>query len=467
MFLLPLAALLLAAPPLWAQAPPLPQGLESSAPPPSAAPALPEGLGGSPPPPLPAGLDAAAPTPADQDKTDAASPFPLALHGFWDTRAGFRTQHDPAQSKGATLAETRLQLKTDKSWDRLSFDITADTYLDGVEERAVFDMRQLRLTWTPLDSVDIRVGRQVLTWGTGDMLFINDLFPKDWNAFFIGRDTEYLKAPSDALRAGWFNDWVNVEVVYTPKFDPDRHITGKRISYYSAMHGRTVGWGDELSTDTPDRWFTDDEWALRLYRNFGSTQVALYGYSGFWKSPGGMRLLPPQGVFPKLRVYGASVRGAVGRGIASAEAGYYDSYEDRKGGNVFVNNSEFRLLMGYERELAKELTGGVQYYLEHMVRHGAYRRSLWFFMPERDENRHVFTVRLTKLLLNQNLVLSLFTYYSPSDNDGYLRPNISYKINDHWAVDAGGNIFLGAWNASFFGQFEDNTNVYAGMRWSF
>jgi hypothetical protein len=48
----------------------------------------------------------------------------------------------------------------------------------------------------------------------------------------------------------------------------------------------------------------------------------------------------------------------------------------------------------------------------------------------RDGDRLVTTVRLTKLLMNQNLRLSLFGYYSPSDKDVYLRPNVNYKVSD-------------------------------------
>ena len=84
-----------------------------------------------------------------------------------------------------------------------------------------------------------------------------------------------------------------------------------------------------------------------------------------------------------------------------------------------------------------------------------------------DEDRHVITVRLTKLLMEQNLHLSLFTFYSPSDQDMYLRPKAHYKISDSWAVEGGGNIFVGDEDHTFFGQFEDNTNMYAAMRYSF
>lgn len=456
----PLPAGLEDAPP--ATEPPLPQGLETPS-----EPALPEGLESSSEPALPPGLESSDLLSETTEESVPARKPPFELHGFWDIRAGTRVQSDPAQSKDATLGESRLQLKTDKGWDKVFVEFTADGVFDAVNERAKLDIRQWRLTWTPVDALDIRIGRQVLTWGTGDMLFINDLFPKDWVSFFSGRNEEYLKAPSNAVRAGWFNDWMNMEVAWSPRFDSDRHITGKRFSYYSPIHGTTVGSDNQVRVNKPDDFFEDDEIALRLYRSIGSAQLAFYGYSGYWKSPGGMQIFPFRSVFPKLRAYGASLQGALGRGVGSIEIGYYDSREDRGGRKALINNSEFRVLLGYEREIAKELTLGLQYYLEHMMQYGAYRDTLPFFMTARDRDRHVLTVRLTKLLMNQNLILSFFGYFSPSDADAYLRPGITYKISDTITLETGGNIFLGNSRTSFFGQFQDNTNVYAGLRFSF
>jgi hypothetical protein len=164
------------------------------------------------------------------------------------------------------------------------------------------------------------------------------------------------------------------------------------------------------------------------------------------------------------------VRGPLGGGIANAEAAYYDSREDRQGNNRFINNSELRFLVGYERqmpEIAPDLTLGGQYYVEWMLDYDEYRRTLLWLYDPRDELRHVVTFRVTKLLLNQNLELSLFAYYSPSDRDAYLRPNVSYKIDDHWTAEIGGNVFFGAEQHTFFNQFADNTNVYMALRYSF
>ena len=137
------------------------------------------------------------------------------------------------------------------------------------------------------------------------------------------------------------------------------------------------------------------------------------------------------------------------------------------GANPFINNSELRFLVGYEQDLGHELTMGVQYYVEHMLDYDDYRRTLPAGSHPRDENRHVVTLRLTKLLMNQNLRLSMFVYYSPSDHDAYLRPSVNYKVNDHWTLEAGANVFTGDRSHTFFGQFERDTNVYLAARYSF
>jgi len=239
------------------------------------------------------------------------------------------------------------------------------------------------------------------------------------------------------------------------------------------MLGRLAGRYDHARFDVPDNCFRDDEWAARLYKNVKGYELAAYGYWGYWKSPGGFDPAAGRATFPRLAVYGASVRGQVGEGIGNLEAGYYDSRDDRNGDDPFVNNSQFRFLAGYERDLpmiAQDLTVGAQYYLELMTEHDAYVRSvraLHAGMHTADEFRQVVTFRITKLLMNQNLKLGLFLFYSPTDDDAYLRPNANYKIDDYWTVEIGGNVFLGKRGDTFFGQFEDANNLYASVRYGF
>ena len=447
-----------------ANEPALPTGTE---------PALPTGAE----PALPAGLKTTAATKPAAAKS-ANWLRQVGLTGFLDVRGGVRTQRDTTQ-RDASLGEARLQLDFQKAWQKVTFKLVADFVYDPVldhhtidleQGQGWLDLRQANAAFSPAPFMDVKLGRQILTWGTGDLLFLNDMFPKDWQAFFIGRNVEYLKAPSDALKMSLFTELANLDVVFTPRFDADRFIRGERISYWNSMLARQAGRDAIVEVDQPNEWLRDHEWAARLSKNVGGYELAGYGYWGYWKSPGGFD--PPTGraTFPRLSVYGASARGQLARGIANLEAAYYDSRQDRRGDDPFVNNGQVRLLAGYEQDLAqiaRDLTVGVQYYLEWMTDYDRYARALPPGLRRADEDRHVVTIRLTKLLLQQNLKLSLFAYYSPTDSDAYLRPSASYKVDDHWTVEVGGNVFFGSRDHTFFGQFENNSNVYAALRYGF
>ncbi|MCB2262251.1 MAG: hypothetical protein LGR52_04830 [Candidatus Thiosymbion ectosymbiont of Robbea hypermnestra] len=395
------------------------------------------------------------------------------LHGFVDARYGLRTQSDP-NSGQETLNELRLQLKGTWSHDLFTATARSDFLYDGIARRhdhinletgaGPVDLRELNLLFTPAEFMDIKIGRQILTWGTGDLLFVNDLFPKDWQSFFSGRDEEYLKAPSDALLISLFSPFANLDIAYSPHFDADRFIDGERLSYWD---GKRLT-GARLRTDKPDEWLEDDEIALRVSRNLQGWESALYGYRGRWKTPRGFDPVTGRNTFPKLLVYGVSLRGPLAGGIANLEVGYYDSREDRSGVDPFVPNGQVRLLAGYEHEIITNLTGSMQYYLEHRLDHDEYRAAF----PgapgtEADENRHTLTMRLTRMLMNQNLTLGLFVYWSPSDRDGYLLPSAAYKLSDDWLLEARGNLFFGSHNHTFFGQLEDNSNLTFTARYSF
>ena len=403
---------------------------------------------------------------AAAEKSDVQSLFSnMDIHGFYEIRSGYRLRQDKYQ-KDMSIMEQRLQIDMSSYLDWAEFKVKGDTIGDLVEERGDFDLREAYISTRPYDFMDLKVGRQTLTWGTGDLVFINDLFPKDWQSFFIGRDNEYLKAPSDALKVSLFSDTANLDIVYTPQFDSDRFINGERLSYWNSNLGRTAGRDAIQTTHKPDTWFKDDEIAARLYKNINGYEYALYGYRGFWKSPGGQNARATRVLFPALNVYGASVRGSVGKGIGNLEFGYYESDEDQSGKNGNINNSELRYLAGYSQEIGKDFTAGLQYYIEQMLDYKQHKRSAPSGLV-RDEYRHLITLRLTKLLMNQNLKCSLFTYFSPSDKDVYFRPNVNYKVNDNMAVEVGANIFFGDYPNTFFGQFQDNTNIYTALRYSF
>lgn len=396
----------------------------------------------------------------------SGSGFPprIEAHGFIESRTGVRTQKDPCE-KDISLMEIRLQGEFFMETDSAEFRYKGDVWHDGVKEQREYDTREAWFFARPLDFLDVKIGRQVLTWGTGDLVFLNDLFPKDWQSYFIGRDREYLKAPSDAAKISLFSETANLDLVYTPAFDPDRYITGAYVSYWNEDLKRRAGQDAPVVAHAPDRWFRDDELAFRIYRNLRSHELAFYGYRGFWKHPAG-KTATGTGAFPRLNVYGASLRGRLGSGIGNLEVAYYQSAEDKKGSDPGIRNSEMRYLAGYTRDIARDLNLSAQYYLEQMLDYSRYRAD-----PPggslRDRLRQVITLQLTGLFMNQNLELSLSSCYSPGDQDAFFRSTLRHTWTDRVTLEAGAHIFAGQKPHTFFGQFEKNTSIHAAIRYSF
>ncbi|MBK1671032.1 hypothetical protein CKO28_23780 [Rhodovibrio sodomensis] len=454
-----------------ANGPELPQGLDgrtggSDDGPAGAGPRLPQGLGGG-----SARDTTAEPTAEDTDAQSDAPIFGLLtdwrLGGYIDTRAGARVTPRTDQ-EGVSLAETRVEVKALRSWPDVTATVRAHLVADAVAEQhepdlqsgqGALDLREANVFWRATDFMDIKAGRQILTWGTGDFVFLNDLFPKDYRSFFIGRRDTMLKAPSDAVKASFYSDLANLDVVYTPQFDADRHITGDRLSYFNPFQQRIVGDGTPLDVRQPDDLFTDDEWAARAHRQIGRYGTALYFYDGFWKSPEGVLRNSQQVTFPRLRTYGASIEGPVPTlgGIANAEVAYYDSLDDRNGTDPTVPNRQARLLIGYEREIVANLSGSVQFFRTERLND-----------PQgRDDRRNLWTVKLQKDWPGEQVSATLFAFYSPTAQDGYLRPRMSWSPSDRWTLEVGANWLFGADDDTRFGQLKHNTNAFVGARIGF
>ncbi len=395
------------------------------------------------------------------------------LHGFAEVAAGAKFGDERAEKNDYNMAETRLQLKyryfpalTEEYGGELS--LKGELLYDGYKEELSTEVRDLNLFISPVPSIDIKIGRQILTWGTGDLLFINDLFPKDYISFFTGRATEYLKRPSNAIRLWYFRDSISFDLVIIPQFEPNKSISGRRLSFYDGLTDKIIGFESTRKLIKPAKTVNNAELSLRLYKTIKSYEAAIYLFKGFYKEPrqtldATNRLF----TYPRLRVYGASLRGPVAGGIGSFEVGYYDSRDDTGGTDNSIENSSVKYLAGYTRDLGNDLKAGAQYQIEQMLDFKAYKANLLSGSPAQDELRHLLTLRLTQLLRAQTVDANLFIFYSPTDEDTYLRPSIGYKANDALKITLGANIFSGNKDHTQFGSLEGNNNLYLRARYSF
>jgi len=375
----------------------------------------------------------------------------LDIHGFAEYRVGSFTQ---SHFKDYSINEVRVQASTKYIIDdNKFFAFKGDVYHDEVLNETDIEIREAYLFLRPHNDIDIKLGRQIVLWGTGDMVYVSDFSPKSWTSGFIGREDEYGKLPSDSLRVNGYFGEHHFDFVSNLRFRPDETPTSDRFLVYDPLTGGFIGNGNGPDNVYDDGWFEDMTFALRYAYEYNGYEFNAYVYNGYWTIPS-QYLLPPSNnyTYSGLNAYGGSVQGNLGKGIANVEVAYYDSKDDRSGDDPLINNSLLRTLVGYEQEVTTNFSAGVQ---------------AMYDVIEKESNYQLYTLRLTRFLLQQTLKLSSFTYYSSTADDMFWKLNLDYQYSDEWTVYTGANFFSGKNNDTFFGAVQDNSNVFVGLRYNY
>ncbi len=390
----------------------------------------------------------------------------ISIHGFLQGNYSAGLNESNPDGGDFKWTEEKLQLKINAEKEPFYLFIKTDLSYDHIGEKSKLELREGYLDYLS-DNWDLRLGRQVITWGVGDLIFINDIFPKDYEAFFSGRPMEYLKKGVDGIKIGMYPSLTSIELVVIPFFEPNVYTDNKRFWMFDPMPAVTNRREEEPSTK-----IENTEIALRIYRSVSEFDVSLYFYRGFYRKPSILpdSLTSPTKIklfYPELSAYGASLQGRALDGIVSLEAGLYDSRQDRKGADPMVPNQSTRFLMGYQRQFWEDFTTGMQYYTVYMHDYEQYKTKLSSGFPQEKRLQDILTLRLTHLFMHQTLRLSLFSFWSISDGDYMLNPETKYNFSDHLWAAVGANIFGGGevWNQ--FGQLDKNDNFYLQLRYEF
>lgn len=388
------------------------------------------------------------------------------IHGFIQGNYSADTDARNPDNGRLKWSEERGQLRLDATREPYRLFIKTDVFYDNVAQAQDVELREGYVDLTG-EKWDARAGRQIITWGVGDLIFINDVFPKDYEAFFSGRPMEYLKKGVDGVKAGLYPGGVSIEAVAIPFFEPNNLPDTRRFWLFDPMPNVQNRVKKEPAS-TP----RNTELAIRAYGSAAGFDASLYAYKGWHRNPsmrpGGMgspaRITL---VYPELRVYGGSLQKAALDGVMSLEAGYYDSRDGKAGQDPLVPNSQARFLAGYQRQLREDLTLGVQYYGERMMQYSAYESTAMPGFPKEPRYRQVASLRLTQLLMHQNLRLQWFSFYGITDRDYLLNPEARYNFTDNIWAAVGAMIFGGAKDTTQFGSLDRNDNAYMQVRYEF
>ena len=385
----------------------------------------------------------------------------VTLSGFIQQNTAFNTAGQNPDGRHYKWLEERAQIKLDAAEGDWRLLAKGDLAYDHLGRQDESELREGYIDYAG-GNWDLRLGRQVITWGLGDLVFVNDFFPKDHEALFAGRPLEYLKRGVDAVKLGAYPEFASFELVLAPNFRESRTPDAGRFWLYDPMP--TVVNRETVKPKEGDV-------ALRVYRDIAGYDAAIYLHRGFQRTPS----MRPDNMtattkityfYPKLSIYGASLSGRAGEGVLSLEAAYYDSREDRAGNDFAVPNSQMRLLAAYQIQPKEDLSLGLQYYAEHMYDYDAYLAALPTSFPADKRWSHAVTARLTQFFLHQTLRFSAYASYNASNGDRFVNPELRYSFTDKVWGALGANLFGGKpWGQ--FGQLSRDDHLYLQVRYEF
>ncbi|MBI3911348.1 MAG: hypothetical protein HY320_10505 [Armatimonadetes bacterium] len=398
---------------------------------------------------------------ADAEGTPEKKPS-LLIHGFLQQNSSLRATR-PVQ---LLKVESRLQLDLSQKAPRWGFLAKTDFVYDPAAVQgssAHVDLREGYLTWHGR-SLDLRIGKQIITWGVGDLIFLTDLFPKDWVSFITGAPIEYLKKGSTAVKANYYLDDWSLEAIFIPTFQRDTFPIGEKLTHFVPFPEATAS-----RLVLPPRTLANAELALRASRMIGGYSTSLYLFRGTDPMPS-FHFDPATTTVTvrphRLNMVGASAQGDLRGTLLSGEFAYYDT-EDSAGTDPEIANPSLNLLLAAERVLRDKRTASVQLFFGDMLHHGRYEASLPTGFPRQRQLRKTVTLRLRDSLRRDTFRPTVFLLYNLDDQDFFVKAEYEQDLTPGTWYALGVNLFGGKFRHTLYGQFRGNENIYFTLRRAF
>jgi hypothetical protein len=347
------------------------------------------------------------------------------------------------------------------------------SYPGGVELREAY----LDLYSFPFSSVDLRLGRQIINWGSADALNPTSNISPD-NLEILLDFGEHLAV--DAFQGTYYGSNLNLTCVFVPTFTPSRlpppSYSSALLSAFSSGLSLPPGVSIEGFTqqiELPDRNLTESsQYAVKLSTFMNGFDLSFSYYYGRYHLPIPSAISMSDSVitliYPEVQVIGGDFAGAIGSvGIWGEGAVFFPEevlfdIPELPGEEILKDEPYARFIAGCD------YTFGNGVYVNTQVLHG-------FLHEQGSENLNDYlTFGAEQSFLNSKLTLvpvsfaiSVSDWDDPTENYGLAYvPELTYRPVDNIELTIGGAILHGE-GENLFRQLNDRDELYLKARASF
>ena len=337
------------------------------------------------------------------------------------------------------------------------------------EEKTQFQLREFTLE-NMIGSTFMLFGKQQIVWGKADGLKVLDVVnPQDWREFILD-DFDDSRIPLWAVNLEkTFDDKTIQFITILEQQYHEYPEQGEAYAITSPLFVPEVPTGVDVHVHTrkePKRVFKDADFGLRM-TGFSSGWDYSLNYLYHYDDNAALFrqiVITPQGPQVHIRpehkrshLIGGSVSNAFGDLTIRSELGVsldkYYSTNDLNDKDGVVKTNELAYVIGLDWFGFSDTLVSFQLFQSAIQHHE--QEML------RDSVNTTATLLIEKDYLNDTLKSRILWLHGSNDNDGLVRPKLSYQVDDMVEVWLGADIFYGDQDG-IYGQFKENDRVFIG-----
>ncbi len=382
----------------------------------------------------------------------------IAPRGFADSVHAVQLGEEGSMFNSKTRARLGLEASADDSLLFLSLDAIHNAV---IESQTGFFLHEAYAEYVS-DLWDIRVGRQIITWGKADGIRITDLISPSDMTEFIALEFDDVRMPVDAVKFRFLGENMNVELIGIPVFTPGKGAPADS-PWHIAPQLPESGNVRMNKAEEPELNYESVEGAAKLSLFLPGVDLAfsaMYLWDDFpvidGETEGETVVFTPR--YHRVGVFGAEAAVPAGDFVLRSEAAFYLNRHFQV--RDFMSGEKSHMInwmVGTDWYPGSNWTISAQFSGKSLLEHSEK-------MIER-EHTWMGTLNIKKKLLRETLTIGNMLYLGFNEPDVMNRTSIEYALTDEFHIFGGVDLFFG--DNGTFGRFSDNKLGWIKAKYSY
>ncbi|MCT4638534.1 MAG: hypothetical protein N4A72_12605 [Bacteroidales bacterium] len=379
------------------------------------------------------------------------------FNGFADSYHALRVKKPNDFMSSRSRLRGELRVTHEKSFLFASLNATHNSIL---KDQTKFELREAFYQYTT-GAWDVKLGRQIITWGVADAMRITDIIsPMDYTEF-LARDYDDIRIPVNAFKIKYLKTDYNIELIFIPVSE-----------FFIVPTDNTNPWSvikfSNISIDDtkPEKRIKNSEIGGRFSFYLSGIDFSVSALHTWNKMPVFRSSKIPNNdtifmhaTYKRLNMVGFDLSATLGQFVLRGEAaGYFgEILESKIPGNAPISSDNINVMFGLDWYPGNDLNVSAQLSHKYITDYSNNMKSY--------RNTSLSTFNITKKLFRNTLSLASFAHIDITNGGLFNRLSADYSLSDQIHLIIGYDHFEG--DSGMFGMYKNNSEIWVKGKFSF